>query len=75
MNRNVKKEDRCLRVGVLGCGIINQAAHLIGCTKARNIHLQAVCDVAEDLLGKMAAMYEPDSVYTDYEKMLADPQV
>ena len=75
MDRNVKKEDRCLRVGVLGCGIINQAAHLIGCTKARNIHLQAVCDVAEDLLGKMAAMYEPDSVYTDYEKMLADPQV
>ena len=75
MDRNVKKEDRCLRVGVLGCGIINQAAHLIGCTKARNIHLQAVCDVAEDLLGKMAAMYEPDSVYTDYEKMLANPQV
>lgn len=75
MERNVKKEDCCLRVGVLGCGIINQAAHLIGCTKARNIHLQAVCDVAEDLLGKMAAMYEPDSVYTDYEKMLADPQV
>ena len=75
MKTNVKKEDRCLNVGVLGCGIINQAAHLIGCSKARNIHLQAVCDVAEDLLQKMAAIYEPDSIYTDYEKMLEDPEV
>lgn len=75
MKTNVNKEDRCLKVGVLGCGIINQAAHLIGCSKARNIHLQAVCDVAEDLLQKMAAIYEPDSIYTDYEKMLEDPEV
>ncbi len=75
MNSNVKKEEKCLKVGVLGCGIINQAAHLIGCSKARNIHLQAICDVAEDLLRKMAAIYEPDSIYTDYADMLADPQV
>ena len=53
MNSNVKKEEKCLKVGVLGCGIINQAAHLIGCSKARNIHLQAICDVAEDLLRKL----------------------
>lgn len=75
MNSNVRKEERCLRVGVLGCGVINQAAHLIGCSKARNVHLQAVCDVAEDLLRKMAAIYEPDAVYTDYAAMLADPAV
>jgi len=75
MHTNVKKEERCLRVGILGCGIICQAAHLIGSSKARNIHLQAICDVAEDLLHKMAAIYEPDKIYTDYEKMLADPEV
>lgn len=75
MKSNVKKEERCLKVGVLGCGVICQAAHLIGCSKARNIHLQAICDVAEDLLDKMAAIYEPDSIYTDYAKMLADPDV
>lgn len=75
MKTNFKKEERLLKVGVLGCGLINQAAHLIGSAKARNIYLQAICDVAEDLLRKMAAIYEPDSIYTDYEKMLADPEV
>ncbi len=75
MNTNVKKDERLLRVGVLGCGVICQAAHLIGCTKARNIHLQAICDVADDLRGKMAAIYDPDSVYSDYAEMLKDPCV
>ena len=75
MKTNVKKEERCLNVGVLGCGIICQAAHLIGSTKARNVHLYAICDVAEDLLNKMAAIYDPDVVYNDYSRMLADPKV
>ena len=75
MQTNVKKDPRCLKVGVLGCGVICQAAHLIGSSKARNIHLQAICDVAEDLLDKMTAIYAPDSHYTDYQQMLADPEV
>lgn len=75
MKTNVKKEEICLRVGVLGCGIICQAGHLIGSAKARNIHLQAICDVSEALCRKMAAIYEPDSVYFDYAEMLADPKV
>lgn len=75
MKINVKKEETCLRVGVLGCGIICQAAHLIGSVKARNVHLQAICDVSEELCRKMAAMYDPDSVYFNYEEMLADPKV
>lgn len=75
MKTNITKEERCLRVGILGCGTISQAAHLVGSAKARNIHLQAICDVAEELTEKMAAIYEPDSVYTDYETMLEDPKV
>lgn len=75
MKTNVLKEEKCLRVGVLGCGIICQAGHLVGSTKARNIHLQAICDVSEALCKKMAAIYEPDSVYFDYSEMLADPKV
>ncbi len=75
MKTNVIKEDHCLKIGILGCGIICQAAHLIGSSKARNIHLQAICDVAEDLLHKMATIYEPDSIYSDYVKMLEDPEV
>ena len=75
MHTNFKKEDRCLRVGILGCGLINQAGHLISSMKARNVHLQAICDVSEELRNKMAAIYEPDSVYADYSDMLADPKV
>lgn len=75
MKSNVKKEERCLKVGVLGCGVICQAAHLIGSSKARNIKLQAICDVADDLRDKMAAIYEPVSTYKEYSKMLEDPEV
>lgn len=75
MKNNIVKDKKCLNVGVLGCGIINQAAHFIGASKAKNIHLYAICDVAEVLLYKMAAIYNPDKIYKDYEEMLQDPQI
>jgi predicted dehydrogenase len=70
-----KKEDRLLRIGVLGCGQIAQAAHFESCTKARNATLFAICDVADDLRGRMAAMHAPEKTYADYDAMLADPEV
>lgn len=75
MKVNVKKEDRCLKVGVLGCGTICQAAHLEAAIKAKNIELVAICDVAEDLLRKMEAIYSPSKVYTDYDEMLNDKEI
>lgn len=69
------KDDRRLRIGVLGCGQIAQAAHFESCTKARNADLFAICDVAEDLRARMAAMHAPEKAYADYDAMLADPQV
>ena len=68
-------EDRLLRVGVLGCGPIAQMAHFDACRKARNTELYAICDAAEDLLEKMAAVHEPAVAYCDYADMLADPRV
>ena len=67
------KENRLLRVGVLGCGPIAQAAHFEACTKARNAELYAICDVADDLRDRMAATHAPTTAYDDYDKMLADP--
>jgi predicted dehydrogenase len=64
-----------LRVGVLGAGAIAQAAHLEACRKAGNAELYALCDAAEDLLGAVAAEHSPEVTYTDYDAMLADPQV
>lgn len=70
-----KKEDRLLRIGVLGCGQIAQAAHFESCTKARNAMLYAICDVADDLRARMAAMHAPEKQFSDYDAMLADPDV
>lgn len=71
----ITKEDRMLRIGVLGCGPIAQFAHLDACRKARNAELYAICDVAEDLAARMAAIHEPQRVYQNFDVMLADPQV
>jgi len=67
--------SRTLRVGVLGCGPIAQFGHFEACHKARNVELYAICDVADDLRGKMEAVWEPRRSYAEYEAMLADPQV
>jgi predicted dehydrogenase len=69
------KEARLLRIGVLGAGQIAQAAHFESCNKARNAELYAICDVAEDLLARMAAAHRPVRTFGDYAAMLADPQL
>jgi predicted dehydrogenase len=71
----MNKEARKLRIGILGCGPISQAAHLTSCRKAHNAELYAICDQAEDLVNKMVAIHEPQVSYLDYDQMLADPQV
>ena len=75
MISNITKEETLLKVGVLGCGSIGQAAHLESCAKARNIELTAICDIADDLRNKMAAIYDPKKTYSDYSQMLEDPEI
>ena len=71
----IAKRERRLNVGVLGCGPIAQFAHLESCQKARNVELYAMCDVAADLLERMAGYYRPQRTYLDYQEMLADPKL
>src|SRR5689334_9939460 len=71
----MNQEPRKIRVGVLGCGPVSQAAHFIGCRKAHNAELYAICDQAEDLVSRMMAVHEPQVSYLNYDQMLADPQV
>ena len=68
-------EGRALKVGVLGAGQISQAGHFEACRKAENAELHAVCDVAEDLLERVAAIHAPKKVYGDYAAMISDPDV
>lgn len=70
-----RKDERRLLVGVLGCGPIAQAAHFESCTKARNADLFAICDVAPDLLARMAATHAPAKTFSDYDAMLADTEL
>ena len=71
----MSNDERRLRVGILGCGPIAQAAHLESAAKARNVELYAICDVADDLLERMAAMYRPTKTFREYDRMLADPDL
>ena len=71
----IEKQQRRLEVGVLGCGPIAQFAHFESCVKACNADLYAICDVAGDLVERMAATYQPRRKYLDYDAMLADPEV
>src|SRR5688572_5851546 len=71
----MKKDSRTLRIGILGCGPISQIAHFDACRKARNAEIYAICDLADDLREKMAAIHEPKVAYRTYEEMLADPKV
>ncbi|MFC0806299.1 Gfo/Idh/MocA family protein [Ensifer sp. P24N7] len=69
------KQERRLRVGVLGAGQIAQAAHFEACTKAVNADLHAICDVADDLRERMAITHGAAKTYDDYDRMLADPDI
>jgi len=69
------RDGRRLKVGVLGCGAIAQAAHFESCTKAWNADLYAICDVAPDLLARMASTHEPKRTFSEYDAMLADSEL
>ena len=69
------KEERLLRIGVLGAGQIAQAAHFESCVKARNAELYAICDVAADLRERMAMAHGARRTFDDYDAMLGDPEV
>ena len=74
MNQNSVGQSP-LRIGVLGAGPIAQFGHFEACSKASNAELYAICDVAEDLAERMAITHDASHVFTDYEAMLADPNV
>ena len=55
----IKKQDKRLKIGVLGCGPIAQFAHFESAVKGCNTDLYAICDVAADLVQRMGDTYLP----------------
>ncbi|HCC58333.1 MAG TPA: oxidoreductase [Solibacterales bacterium] len=71
----MKKEERLLRIGIVGLGPVSQAAHLEACRRGRNTELYAICDLADDLVTRMAALHQPQSTYSNFDRMLEDPRL
>lgn len=71
----VVKEEKLLRVGILGCGPISQAAHLESVQKGRNVELYAVCDADKGLADRYGQFYDAQKIFYDYDEMLNDPQL
>ncbi len=71
MSGNMQK----LKVGILGCGPISQAAHFESANKARNVELYAICDIADDLRNRMMATHAPHLSFANYDDMLADREL
>ena len=61
--------------GIIGAGGIAQSQHLPNLTRAPHVHLKTICDMREDVLGKMQAKYTVPEATTDYERLLADPEI
>src|SRR3984957_20377564 len=72
---HVKTPSDPVRIGVLGCGMISQAAHFESCKRARNARLYAICDAADDLRNRMKQVWEPEVAYSQYDELLANPRV
>src|SRR6201998_4879472 len=64
-----------VKIGILGCGMISQAAHFESFQKARNARLYAICDAADDLRNRMTQVWVPEVAYSRYDQLLADPKV
>ena len=71
----MKKDSRLLRLGILGCGPISQIAHFDAARKARNVELTAICDLADDLRGRMKLLHEPRFAHREFDELLANPEV
>jgi hypothetical protein len=68
----MKNDDQRLYLGSLGCGPISQSADPDPVPKACNADLYAICNIAEDLTGRLAAIHQPKAVYNNFAAMLAD---
>ena len=67
--------EKTLGIGILGCGPISQFAHFESVQKSRNTVLAAVCDADEGLANHFGRFYDAQTIYLDYDRMLADPGV
>jgi len=63
-----------LRVGIVGCGRIADL-HALGYQGRADARIAAVCDTRAGAARDKARAWGVDKVYTDYARLLADPEI
>ncbi|WP_054957348.1 Gfo/Idh/MocA family protein [Paenibacillus dakarensis] len=63
-----------IKVGVIGCGSISES-HFHAYHSNPDVEIIAVCDLKEDRARAKAEKYNAANVYTDYNELLANPEV
>jgi len=63
-----------IRVAIVGCGRISDL-HEMGYRRREDARIVAVCDTKRQNARTKAKAWGVDKVYTDYQKLLADPEV
>ena len=63
-----------IRVGIVGCGRIAEL-HAMGYRGREDARICAVCDVNKGHAEKAARAWGVEKIYTDYQRLLADPEI
>jgi predicted dehydrogenase len=64
-----------LEIGLVGCGAISQLAHIPAASRAKRVHLAAICDRDSGLLEQVATKAGITRRYVDYMEMLASDSI
>lgn len=61
-----------LKVGVVGCGLISKLRHIPAYNKLKDLKIQAVCDLNEELAKETAEEFKIPKFYSATSKMFAE---
>lgn len=64
-----------LKVGVVGCGGVVRAFHMPGWAAVPDAEVVAGCDLHEETAQNLKRDFDIPTIYDDYRKMIADPQI
>ncbi len=69
--------NRTVKIGIIGCGGIANGKHMPSLSKVEGAEMVAFCDLIAERAEAAKDQYgTPDAkVYTDYHKLLADPEI
>lgn len=67
--------ERNCRVGFIGCGHLMTTQHIQNAYKSDTLEVHTLCDINEERLDEIAALYKPKKKTKDYRELLGDAEV